>query len=464
MHPLLVYAHRHSTMAKDTPVTVVVGAGVIGLSCALELQQAGHAVTLLAKDLPAPLALLDAHAQINYTSPWAGAHNRWVPPPLSLPSPSSSSSSSLPQSKGHGHEELQDHNIRDHKLALATFHRMQHLAHSTAPATSSSATTPTATTPSSPAAGITFLKGIEYLEAPAEEYLALAGQSTCAAHNAAHSAAALGLQGFRVLAAHELPGRDDDDDDGDNNNNNNNTKGKVVLGFEYDTWCVDPMVYCCFLLNRFVYRGGQVIQREVRDPKEVFALEMIGGGAAAGRRRVETVVNASGQGFGDDKVFITRGQTCLVANTAAATVTRQNADGSWTFCIPRSREGGTVIGGTKEADNWATAASPQVREQLVRALVATYPDMVAAHSDSHPPATAAAAAVAVVDGVRVLRDIVGRRPTRRGGARIERELVSPTTQIVHAYGLGGRGFEMSWGVAELVAQLAGPPGAVKPSL
>lgn len=138
------------------------------------------------------------------------------------------------------------------------------------------------------------------------------------------------------------------------------------------------------------------------------------------------------------------GQTCLVANTCDATVTRQNADGTWTFSVPRNFEGGTVIGGTKEPDNWDPEPSREVRDALIKNFVATYP-RIADESGS----------------VRVLADVVGRRPTRRGGARIEREEVAPGRTIVHAYGLGGRGYEMSWGVAEMVSGLVGGAASTK---
>lgn len=297
-----------------------------------------------------------------------------------------------------------------------------------------------------PDAGITFMKGIEYLEKPGPEYLALVKGD-----DGEGCARSLGLRGFRVLGKGELPDE------------------RVVLGIEYDTWCVNPMVYCSWLLNRFVYRGGKVVRAVVREPAEVFEL---------GLGRIDVVVNASGQGFGDEKVFITRGpsflagacgfvilcvcggclggdtltchpkptgQTCLIANKCDATVTRQNADGSWTFCVPRNFDGGTVIGGTKEPGNWDPTPSPDVREELIRKFVATYPSIIADETGS----------------VTVLRDIVGRRPTRYGGARIEREDVAPGRAVVHAYGLGGRGFEMSWGVAEAVARLVGEAGLAK---
>ena len=55
-------------------------------------------------------------------------------------------------------------------------------------------------------------------------------------------------------------------------------------------------------------------------------------------------------------------------------------------------------------------------------------------------------------GFTVVSDIVGRRPTRRGGPRIEQEQMGAKT-IIHAYGFGGRGYETSWGAAAKVLKL-----------
>lgn len=130
------------------------------------------------------------------------------------------------------------------------------------------------------------------------------------------------------------------------------------------------------------------------------------------------------------------GQTCLVTNPCDATVTRQNADGTWTFCVPRNFEGGTVIGGTKEVDNWDPEPSLEVREQLLGKFAATCPKILGDKGE-----------------FTVLRDIVGRRPTRHGGPRVEAEEIRPGKMVVHEYGLGGRGYELSWGVAEEVLGL-----------
>ncbi|KAI1378549.1 FAD dependent oxidoreductase [Hypoxylon crocopeplum] len=340
------------------PHIVVLGAGVTGLSSAVRLQADGHIITIVARDFPAGSETIDAQSQINYTSPWGGAHNRLVPPT-------------------NASEE------REHAMSLRTFAHMRavHDRH--------------------PEAGVTFMKGVEYLEAPSEAYQALTEE---------RATAQLGMQGFRRLGREELP------------------RG-VEWGCEYDTWCVNPMVYCGFLLRRFAIQGGKVLKREVRDPREIFSWKFEVG-------PVDTLVNASGNGFGDANMFITRGQTCLVANPCTATVTRQNADGSWTFCVPRNFDGGTIIGGTKEPDNWDPNPSLEVREALLRKFAATYPQILGP------------------DGkFTVMKDIVGRRPTRKGGMRLESEIVGENKCIIHAYGLGGRGYELSWGVAEGVAQL-----------
>jgi len=331
-------------------------AGVIGLSTALRLQEEepDATVTVIARDLPGPTESIDPVGQINYSSPWAGAHNRWVPPEAGVT----------------------DETARDHRFALETYAHMAGLEGAEA--------------------GVRFVEGIEYVDRPGPAYAGLT----------AERAAALGMDGFRRLAPGELP-------------------AGAEWGCAYRTWCVNPMVYCCFLLRRFARRGGRVVRREVRCPAEVFALAALLGGP------VDVVVNCSGNGFGDPDVFVTRGQTCLVADECDATVTRQHADGTWTFSVPRGFDGGTIIGGTKEVDNWDPDPSVAVREELLRKFAETYPKMLAGGSGTYT----------------VMRDIVGRRPTRKGGIRLEAESFGDGKLIVHAYGLGGRGYELSWGVA-----------------
>lgn len=191
-------------------------------------------MTIVARDFPGPFETIDSESQINYTSPWGGAHNRWAPPT-------------------NAQEE------REHLYAISTFSHMEELER----------------TKESPAAGLTFMKGIEYLETPSQAYRDLTEAK----------AATLGLKDFRLLAREELP-RD------------------VEWGCEYWTYCVNPMVYCSYLLRRFSHAGGKILKRDLREPSEIFAMSKF--------KDVKTVVNCSGYGFGDPKMFPTRGRPVLL--------------------------------------------------------------------------------------------------------------------------------------------------------
>jgi hypothetical protein len=119
-------------------------------------------------------------------------------------------------------------------------------------------------------------------------------------------------------------------------------------------------------------------------------------------------------------------------------LTRQNTDGTWSFSIPRPLDGGTIIGGTKGPHDWDPNPSLAVRETLLNNAKKWFPFTAESKGEFD-----------------VVRDIVGRRPAREGGMRIEVEHVEvggpgraeKGRRIVHGYGAAGRGYELSWGVA-----------------
>ena len=59
---------------------------------------------------------------------------------------------------------------------------------------------------------------------------------------------------------------------------------------------------------------------------------------------------------------------------------------------------------------------------------------------------------------RVIRSVVGLRPYRPSGFRVEREQIGDTA-VVHNYGHGGGGITLSWGSSKLAVDL-GAPGHV----
>lgn len=151
--------------------------------------------------------------------------------------------------------DAEEYEWRDHGFALRTFERMEnfHIQH--------------------PEAGINITRGFEYYEDPPGHIAELSLKR----------AEELGIKEFELHPRSQLP-------------------NGVKLGYSFRTWTVNPMVYCCFLLRKFTMKGGRLQKGELRSPNEVFA------------RNVKTVVNASGIGFGDDKVFVTRGELLRVAD------------------------------------------------------------------------------------------------------------------------------------------------------
>lgn len=157
-----------------------------------------------------------------------------------------------------------------------------------------------------------------------------------------------------------------------------------------------------------------------------------------------------------DNKCVCLGQTVVTNLTdVQKTVTKQNKDGTWSFLIPRFFNGGTIVGGTKEPGDWRSTPCLPTRHKLLQGGLQIEP---LSHGDGK-----IAPQKAMTD-VKVISDVVGRRPTRVGGMRLEVE-ERPVAQglngniqrcVIHAYGAGGRGYEISWGVANEVVALAVP--------
>jgi hypothetical protein len=61
---------------------------------------------------------------------------------------------------------------------------------------------------------------------------------------------------------------------------------------------------------------------------------------------------------------------------------------------------------------------------------------------------------------RVVKETVGLRPFRKNGFRVEQERIGDKI-IIHNYGHGGSGFSLSWGTADLAAELAQHTGETR---
>ena len=97
------------------------------------------------------------------------------------------------------------------------------------------------------------------------------------------------------------------------------------------------------------------------------------------------------------------------------------------YVHPRSRD--VVLGGTFEPGSHDPVPAESTTRAIVERCTRLVPEL---------------------RGTRMLGQLVGLRPARHGGARVETE----DGWLVHNYGHGGAGMTLSWGCADDVARLA----------
>ncbi|GAA5849676.1 hypothetical protein JCM9279_001976 [Rhodotorula babjevae] len=132
--------------------------------------------------------------------------------------------------------------------------------------------------------------------------------------------------------------------------------------------------------------------------------------------------------------------------------------GERTYVIPRA-SGDVIIGGTREVDDWEGEPRPGTTRDILRRALEICPAL------AHPPHQSEPVDVATL----VVCEVVGFRPTRAGGIRLEAETVRLAVEgkgeqgqdqgeeltVVHNYGHGGYGWQCAWGCAEEAARIVG---------
>lgn len=272
-------------------------------------------------------------------------------------------------------------------------------------------------TKSEPESSVRFVEGIEYFEAPDDYYKAIA------------KGYREEMDDFEVLPESELP-------------------TGCVLGTKYTTWVINSPHYIRYLQQKLTFKFGvKFIRMNLKSLKQVFE-----GFSSCS----PIVINASGRGLQynggyDPKGQLIRGQTLLVRAPQNCpylhkTITHQSKEGLWTFVIPRPLDGGIILGGTKQFNDYTTTPKEEDTQALISRAKILYPELF-------------------IDGQLDIRNInVGFRPARTGGIRLEVEKC-PKGNVVHAYGAGGMGYELSYGmgqeVLKLVQNLSVPSRAAK---
>ncbi|KAJ9502515.1 hypothetical protein H2202_001636 [Exophiala xenobiotica] len=195
------------------------------------------------------------------------------------------------------------------------------------------------------------------------------------------------------------------------------------VGYSFQTLLANPEVFLPWLKTKLEGLGAKFIRAEIGSLAE--ARELTG---------ASIVVNASGLGaksLADDAAVAGyRGQTMFVKSDYDEVRLINGAE--YTYVIPRMFSGGVVLGGISQENNFDETVDTSLRQDILQRV-------------NRMTGNAFANINLETD---VVKDLVGVRPGRKGGIRVELD-----GNTVHAYGFKGAGYVYSFGAAAKVKRL-----------
>jgi D-amino-acid oxidase len=180
----------------------------------------------------------------------------------------------------------------------------------------------------------------------------------------------------------------------------------VSMGLNYTAIGMNPLLLLPWLKRKLEERGVNFVRKEVRNLDEAREIT-----------QAKIIVNATGVGAkelaSDDAVRPVRGQTMFVKTDFNQLFMREGSE--YTYVIPRAGSGGVILGGIK-SDRLDAEVDLELKGHILKRVN---------HMTN--------GAFEGLDLSSVI-DIVGFRPGRTTGLRVERE-----GDVVHAYGAEARG-------------------------
>lgn len=143
-------------------------------------------------------------------------------------------------------------------------------------------------------------------------------------------------------------------------------------------------------------------------------------------------------GVQDTTAYPTRGQILVARVPGMGTNIMRHGRDYETYIIPRPNSGSQVVLGGYMQKEVRTG------------------DVFVEQSESIKQRTRALAGGLLGDEIEVLGAFAGLRPSRREGARVEREELGSAQTVIHNYGAGGTGFQAGMGMALDAVALADP--------
>lgn len=194
----------------------------------------------------------------------------------------------------------------------------------------------------------------------------------------------------------------------------------ITFGVKYTALAINPLVFLPWLKGKLLGSGVKFIRKEISSLEEARTLT-----------NSKLLINASGVGAqllaNDPSVHPVRGQTMFVRTDVNELFMLEGTE--YTYIIPRPLSGGVIVGGVK-SERLDTDVDVSLKSDIL--------------------ARVNRISKGAFDNVDLgdVQDIIGFRPGRKGGLRVER-----VVSVVHAYGMEGAGYIFSFGVAERVKEL-----------
>jgi D-amino-acid oxidase len=230
----------------------------------------------------------------------------------------------------------------------------------------------------------------------------------------------------------------------------------------YKSFCLDAPGYLLYLFHKLVdsktlsSADGLV---EVHRT-EISSLHSIKKDYPAAK----VIINASGQGAdklvqSDSTCQMIRGQTLLVqlpagaepkiftgVNSFSSTVAKDSGKDlkhELSYIIPRARSGKVILGGSYEPNRMVMEEDTQQTARILCDSARLWPALI----PTSPQEEASRTQEDNWKRIKVLRVNIGFRPGRSVGPRVELVTEEQGSPILHAYGLGGAGYQRSVGLA-----------------
>ncbi|KAF2716141.1 nucleotide-binding domain-containing protein [Polychaeton citri CBS 116435] len=201
----------------------------------------------------------------------------------------------------------------------------------------------------------------------------------------------------------------------------------------YDIPVIEPPIYLQWLRCEILALGGKIERRELSSLEEVFTKQPL----------TSIIVNASGLGsrtlgrVEDTKSHPIRGQNVLIRSGQTGTLFYRTAGTQQTHIIPRPRQGVLVCGGVFEVGKSDPRVDSATVSDEIRRVNLLAPQVISKTPD-------------------VAANLVGIRPGREGGYRLEHERQHARSgdlkHIIHAYGHGHNGYSVSLGTADAIVR------------